>query len=813
MKRVWLGLLLSLLPGAERTHIASAQTPGWSTNGPEGGTITALESDPQAPTTLYAATWNTGIFKSTDGGERWINVGLLDTGVDALALDPQIPDIIYAGTYNGGIFKSTTGGGSWSAVNTGLTTTSVLSLAIDPHDSATLYAGTINGIFKSTDGGNAWNPVKTWIRSASVLALAIDPRVAGTVYAGRSDTGGVVKSTDGGNTWNDTGLTGRHVYDLALDPSASSVLYASTFNGVFKSADAGSTWVLVSSGLNALNFYALVMDSEATTLYLGTENGAFKSIDGGTSWGAVNSGLPDISVLALAIDSQNPGTVYAGSHAAASSDWREDIGVFKTTDGGNSWTAANKGLVATSVLDVVVDPHTPTTAYAGGNRGVFKTTDQGASWTRINVGLTHPAYRLAIDPRTPDTLYGGTGNGVFKSIDGGLSWVAASTGLTNPFVQTLTLDRGSATTLYAGTLRGLFKSTDGAASWTPVDLGMGDSVRVFSFTIDPQVSTILYATAFDQTRTYPGGTFKSEDGGASWTRLSPMFLAVAVDPRNSSTLYGNSGDSIWKSTDGGATWNASNAGLPAMSVRALAIDSQAPATIYAAGDGGVFQSTDGGANWTDFNQGLINRSVNALAIDATVLLAGTVGGAFSIALTPDSPPTGILTIGQAGDGAGTITSNPPGIDCGDDCSEPYPIGTPVTLAAAPASGSIFTGWTGCESVDGTTCQVTVTAAALVSVRFDRQRFVLTAHTSGPGRGTVTSSPSGIDCGADCSEAFVIGATVTLTARPSPGSILTGWSGCDAASGGSCVVTMGRERSVTASFLGLPFSVRPGLIGP
>src|SRR6185503_1095691 len=157
-----------------------------------------------------------------------------------------------------------------------------------------------------------------------------------------------------------------------------------------------------------------------------------------------------------------------------------------------------------------------------------------------------------------------------------------------------------------------------------------------------------------------------------------------------------------------------------------------------AGDGGVFKSTDGGANRTGFNQGLINRSVNALAIDATVLLAGTVGGAFSLALTPDSPPTGILTIGQAGDGAGTITSNPPGIDCGDDCSEPYPIGTPVTLAAAPASGSIFTGWTGCESVDGTTCQVTVTAAALVSVRFDRQRFVLTAHTSGPGRGTVTS---------------------------------------------------------------------------
>lgn len=720
MKRVWLALLLLLTASLERSPTITAQSTGWSTNGPEGGTIIALASDPHAAATLYAATWNSGVFKSTDGGGRWINLGLLNVGVDALAIDPQTPGIIYAGTYNGGLFKSIDGGGSWSGASSGLTDTSVLSVAIDPANTGTLYAGTTSGIFKSTDGGGTWSSVKTWVASASVLAMAFDPHASGTIYAGRNGTGGVVKSTDAGNTWNDTGLTGRHVYALAVDPNAS-VLYASTHGGVFKSADAGRNWTLLTSGVGAVRFNALVMDGEATTLYVGTENGVFKSSDGGTTWGAVNAGLPAITVLALAIDRQNPSTIYAGTHAPTSNDWDKEIGVFKTTDGGGNWSAANTGLIATSVLDVVVDPQTPATVYAGSSRGVFKSTDQGASWRPINAGLTHPAYRLAIDPQSPETLYGGTANGVFKSVDGGMNWAAASSGLTNPFVETLIADPGVSGTLYAGTLRGLFKSTDGAASWSPVDLGMGDSVRVFSFTIDPQVSTILYAAVSDRTLTHPGGTFKSTDGGTSWTRLTPMFLSVAVDPRNSSTLYARGGDGVLKSTDGGATWNASNSGLPAMLVAALAIDSQAPATIYAAGHGGVFKSTDGGANWTDFNHGLTNRSVNALAIDAAILVAGTTAGAFTTALTPAPKP----------------------------------------------------------------------------------QFVLTARTAGPGRGTITSHPSGIDCGADCSESFVSGTTVTLTAKPAFGSLFTGWSGCDAVSGDSCLVTMRGERSVTATFLGLP----------
>jgi Divergent InlB B-repeat domain len=138
------------------------------------------------------------------------------------------------------------------------------------------------------------------------------------------------------------------------------------------------------------------------------------------------------------------------------------------------------------------------------------------------------------------------------------------------------------------------------------------------------------------------------------------------------------------------------------------------------------------------------------------------------------------------------------------CSEPYDLGTTVTLTTTPTSESLFTGWSGCDAVDGATCTVTMNAAAAVTARFDRQQFTLTASRSGLGTGTITSSPAGINCGADCSEGYVIGTVVTLTATPAVGSVFMGWTGCDAVSGSQCtVVAMNSVRSVTAHFLGLP----------
>jgi uncharacterized repeat protein (TIGR02543 family) len=156
----------------------------------------------------------------------------------------------------------------------------------------------------------------------------------------------------------------------------------------------------------------------------------------------------------------------------------------------------------------------------------------------------------------------------------------------------------------------------------------------------------------------------------------------------------------------------------------------------------------------------------------------------------------VVRLSEAG-GAGTITSSPAGIACGADCFESYTFQTIVALTAAPAAGSIFTGWTGDCAASGTnpTCTVTVDSNKTALASF-RRVSTLTVTVNGPG--AVTSNPAGITCGADCDEAFAYNLMVTLTATPASGAYFVGWTG--ACSGtGTCSVRMDRARAVTATF--------------
>jgi hypothetical protein len=164
-----------------------------------------------------------------------------------------------------------------------------------------------------------------------------------------------------------------------------------------------------------------------------------------------------------------------------------------------------------------------------------------------------------------------------------------------------------------------------------------------------------------------------------------------------------------------------------------------------------------------------------------------------------------LAVTQAGDGSGTVTADPPGIACGQDCTETYPQGTQVTLTATPATGSTFTGWSG-EGCSGTsTCTVSMTQARNVIATFTLQPPppMLTVSKAGTGSGTVTSSPAGINCGSACSAPFASGTSVTLTATAAAGSTFTGWSGGGCSGTGPCTVNMDQNRAVTATFTGSP----------
>ncbi len=159
-----------------------------------------------------------------------------------------------------------------------------------------------------------------------------------------------------------------------------------------------------------------------------------------------------------------------------------------------------------------------------------------------------------------------------------------------------------------------------------------------------------------------------------------------------------------------------------------------------------------------------------------------------------------LAIERTGTGAGVVTSDPPGINCGADCSETYLAGTSVSLTATPNGDSTFTGWTGACAGQANPCTVVVNADTSVTAEFTLV-IRLDVGRSGSGSGAVTSSPAGIDCGADCSESYLGGTSVTLTATPDTGSLFVSWDGACAGQGSRCVIAMDGPRSTNARFHG------------
>jgi photosystem II stability/assembly factor-like uncharacterized protein len=257
-------------------------------------------------------------------------------------------------------------------------------------------------------------------------------------------------------------------------------------------------------------------------------------------------------------------------------------------------------------------------------------------WTSLEQG--GPVTALSIDPQNPSTVYAASGGGLFKSADGGADWSAVIPG-PPCCVSTLAIDPHNPITIYAVTLdRRVLKSTDGGANWSPAGL-----YGVTSLAIDPQNPTTVYAG----TALPGGGVFKTADGGESWNAMSSGLpdggvMALAIDPQSASTIYASTRTSgVFQSSDGGASWSAVNSGLErgitsgSDYMSFLMIDPQNPDTIYAAShfvvdggdaDNGLFKTTDAGASWTGMN---LFALVTALAIDpqnSGTVYAGTYAG-------------------------------------------------------------------------------------------------------------------------------------------------------------------------------------------
>jgi photosystem II stability/assembly factor-like uncharacterized protein len=307
------------------------------------------------------------------------------------------------------------------------------------------------------------------------------------------------------------------------------------------------------------------------------------------------------------------------------------LGATEARAGLNQWTSNGPSGTPTvsQVTAVAIDPQTPATLYAGTQGGVFKSTDGGSSWSASSAGLANLLVNtLAIGAGAPATIYAGTsGGGVFKSIDAGASWAPASTGLTDTFVLALVVDPSASNVLYAGTNGGIFKSTDSGSNWTAANTGIAAGLQIRGLAIDAQTPGTLYAAT-------GGGVFKSTTGGTSWSPVNNglpelSVRSVAIDPQTPASLYAGTTQGVFQSPNGGASWAPTGAGISETSIRVVVVDRQSPATVYTGtSGGGVFRSTDRGATWSTFNVGLGNRDVRALALSPSgvCLHAGTFGG-------------------------------------------------------------------------------------------------------------------------------------------------------------------------------------------
>jgi photosystem II stability/assembly factor-like uncharacterized protein len=640
--RTILATIVTALLGLGPVGRAAAAVDRWSTSGPGAADIFALAVSPSDHNIVYAGAagydFGSGMYKSTDGGRRWlpIDTGLGDRDVTTVAVSSSSSDIVYAGTYNRAVFATDDGGRHWTHKNWPSTyVTSIMAMAVDPSDSETVYASAQYtdepygaGLFKTTDGGRSWTDISYGVDYVYVYALAIDPTVPNTIFAGTGGRG-VLKSTDGGTTWQhvNNGLGALPVSALVVDPQDPSTLYAGAedyyhpqITGIYKSVDAGKSWTLLD--MTEFGDFRHVLDIaidplSPTTVYASTQSsedyaggGVFKSTDGGQIWSAEPTGLFNRSVWRLSIDPASPSTVFAGTTA----------GVFRTTNGARTWSSASIGMLASLAEAVAVSP---SAVYAGtASAGVFRSRD-GVQWSPARDGMSGQdvVHGLAVDPLAPGTVYAATlGKGIYKTEDSGSTWASVHSGPTE--VRTIAVDVVGR--VYAGSDDGVYESTDGGDHWTLVLRPSPDFV-VSAVATDPQLPDVAYAAA------WYGGVYKSIDGGTDWVEtdngiVGAIQIAFAVDPMDSQVLYVgaycyNTGETcVYKSADAGASWQPMDEGIPGTGVDAIAIDPTAHSTVYAGTvDLGVYRSTDGGASWQAFGV-LPNKKVYSIAIDA----AGTV---------------------------------------------------------------------------------------------------------------------------------------------------------------------------------------------
>jgi photosystem II stability/assembly factor-like uncharacterized protein len=540
-----------------------------------------------------------GFFKSTDGGRTWKeSKDLSKESIHAMTQSSLDPNVLLVGTLQG-IWISRDKGEKWEKMNSSTMPINIDSLAVDPKSLDTIYAGTWWRAYKSTDAGKSWRLIKNgMIDDSDVFAITINPRNNDHVIA--SACSGIYESYNGGERWTKFGgipSSSRRTRDIVQHPTQPLTLYAGTTEGFWMSTNGGKSWAMTTQRNLEVNSIA-VHPEAPNRVFLGTNNyGVMVSNDGGRSFTQANESFSSRFTYFVKPDRERPERLYAATHNTATGGGF----FFISDDGGQNWQQA-RGLDIGRVrtYSVEQDAANPNNMYVGTNIGIFRSTDRGNSWTQVVGVAARPAPARRAPAKAPAKAP------VRRTGSAAATSPAQAAAAAPKLIPTITekvrafeiLPNGKG--YLAGTEKGLFRSTDLTKGWERLDFGPGLSQSIFAIHVPASDPDTIWAG------TATTGVVVSRDGGKTWERTGGAVDNVPVssitcDPTRPDYVYVGTTQTFYLTRDGGKTWTRRGGNLSLGNFNSILINPKNPDEIILSSsldtEGGLYISTDAGNRW------------------------------------------------------------------------------------------------------------------------------------------------------------------------------------------------------------------------
>lgn len=693
-----------------------AVTPQWTLVGPKRrsdypvgarGRIIDIAIAPGNENTIYVGTASGGVWKTTNGGQDWTPLTdeiFPSLGIGSVELAPGSADLIYAGLSEGmtsfwfeplgaGIYRSANGGAAWELVP-GTGNFFVVTDIEFGSSANTIYSGTLGystsggqigaGFHKSTNGGANWTTTKTDPCREVTVNPTNDQHLAGSFEI--NGTASLFWSENGGDTWTPAtqpSAPNAARIELARSPSAPLTLYAlvgnndSKLGGIWKSTDGGKNWSAQSQtgvltgedapGQMTYNNCIAVKPDNPDVVYFGTNLAAYKSTNGGGAWNAITYWYPNNPLQLPDIHADHHAIAFGNS--ADTVFYCTDGGLYKSTNGGTSWTEINGDMVCTQIYRMSNDPNDP-------NYIMIGTQDNACFFRKRNGDWIYNAFlgdgmEVIIDPDNPCYAYkanyfGSTmvftnnyaesdniGDGTWFNLRSGLP--AGSENDQGAWVIPMWLDPKDSSKLYC-VLQDVYRATvtKQCHPTAPpfisfekiVDLdGSGQRVETAAMTLGSSNRKIFLFTARFNGVSVSLGLRRIDVANPASVDVLQLprlgfITSIACDPQNNDTVYVGYSDlffdpkasvpRIYKSTSLGnnGSWVDITNNFPSSTpVNALFIDPANSSTILAGTDTGIYRTDDGGANWYLFSDGLPNTTVSDFdfVTNGRILRAATYG--------------------------------------------------------------------------------------------------------------------------------------------------------------------------------------------